>query len=355
MPDQPQTATFDIIPPEVVLPPEDKLSLEQSFGSFFQQAQQMREQCASITDPIPARAARLALKKLRGEAEKKRVDLKKNIVLMGKAIDGANNLLLGIITPIETAMDEIEKAEIRREEQRIADLHESRYSQIEPYRIESFMKVDFGTMPEEEFNKMLADAKELAQARIDREKREAEDKARREKEEADERERVRLENLRLQKEADDRKEELRKEREKADLERRALEEQARLQKEEADRVLREQQAENQRRIDAERALADAERMKREKAEAEVAAEKKRQEDEQRQQREAEQQRLADIAAAKDAAEKAPDREKLTALAMLLHATCFPIMSTPKGKSELDLIKVRFGQLEQWIRDKAKNL
>lgn len=344
MPDQPQTATFDIIPPEVVLPPEDKLSLEQSFGSFFQQAQQMREQCAGITDPIPARAARLALKKLRREAEKKRVDLKKNIVVMGKAIDGANNLLLGIITPIETAMDEIEKAEIRREEQRIADLHESRYSLIEPYKIESFLKVELGTMPEEEFNKMLADAMELAQARIDREKREAEDKARREKEEADRREQVRLENERLQKEAEERKEELRKEREKADLERKALEEKARLQKEEADRVLREQQAENQRRIDAERALADAEKKKREDAEALV-----------REQQRAEQQRIADLAAAKDAAEKAPDREKLTALAMLLHATCFPIMSTQKGKSELDLIKVRFGQLEQWIREKAKNL
>jgi len=142
LPPESKNAIILAIPERDALPPSLLANIETNFVGFFTQAEKWRQQALSInitsadqkTEMKLARTIRLALKEVRVTAEKKRVELKKDVNLMAKAIDGANNMLLAAITPLENHLKEQEEfAERLAEEQRqrtIAERHEKLEKEI---------------------------------------------------------------------------------------------------------------------------------------------------------------------------------------------------------------------------------
>lgn len=382
--------SFEIVPAELHLAPEQKQTLEASFAEFFTKAHSLKEQTSSITNPKMARTARLEIKNLRVAAEKKRKELKEDSLRMGKAIDGANNILLAIIVPLEKRLEDIEREEERREGARIAALAQSRRDQLVPLGVAEAIvaSAGLGMMSEEAFQTLLDDSKALHEARVERERKAEEERLAKEVAEAKERERIRLENERLLKEAAEREEAARVEREKAEAERKALE--AKLAQErkeaeakaaaEAERVRREKEeaaraaaellkkaqaaAEAQRREAEEKAQrekaameaklkAEREAAEKKAAEERAAREKLEAEARAKQEKEAEQKRLAEEAAEKAAL--APDKDKLIAIAASIRSLPLPQVKAKKAVAALEQFKTKIGNLADWIEEKAQEL
>lgn len=368
-----ELTTFEIVPADIQLPEHEKLTIEQSFGQFFQQAANMRDQAAKITSPKLARVARLEIKALRVAAEKKRQALKADILVMGKAIDGANNLLLGILSPVEKRLDDIEKEEERREAARIAALHEERWTLISPYLTESFGQANFGGMAQKDFDTLLADHKALHDARIERERKAEEERLAREVAEAKERERLRLDNERLLQEAKEREEAARIEREKQEAILKAEREKAAAAQREADaklaaeraaaeakqreieEVARQERLKEQAAREVERQRVESERYAVELKLAEERAAREKIEREQEAARQAEILKAQKEAEAAAASALAPDKEKLKAIAKSLCAIPNPEMKTKKGQAALQIINTKLAEFVAWIETKAEKL
>lgn len=289
--------TFEIVPAEAAITPEAKQSLELAFGQYFADARALAQQTEAITDPKLARAARLSIKQLRVNAEKRRKELKEDSLRMGKAIDGANNILLALIVPIERRLEDIELAEERAERARLAA------------------------------EQAVADAEEARRQEDARKAREAA--------EQEERTRQRMENIRLKKEADELK--AAHEAERAETARLVEIDRQNLRK-----ALDEQHAKDTAERQRLKAIADEERRKREaleaeaKAKADAEAKKKR----------------SEAAAAKRAAAE-PDRKKLLCFAKDVRDMV--TLPTIANKQARDEIVLRILQLAQFIEEKAENL
>jgi len=234
------------------------------------------------------------LKGVRVAAEKRRKELKADSLRMGKAIDGANNILLAIIVPIEKSLESIEKAE----ERRIAD----ELAKLVAYRTDTLRELidvgtpipDVGAMTDDQFAMVLVDAKLLFDTKQAAIKQAAEEQAKREAEKAAERVRVAKENEELKKEAA-----------------------------------------------AAEAIAAKERAAREKVEAEAQA-----------LRDAQAKREADAQEARDAAEKAPDKEKLLALASAIRGLKNPSLTSKGGKAINKTIDDSLEKFALWLQKEA---
>lgn len=319
------------------VPQEFQVKIRAGFGEFLAQADTLVTKAREIAEmnesPEQERAARetrLALVKVRTGAEKVHKDMKADILVQGRAIDGAKNIVIAATQPSEKAMKEIEdRAETRAEEAR-RKLHDERYAELNKYTT-AYNTLSLGRMTDEEYAGLLDDAKLAHEARIAREKRQEEERIAAEKAAEEERKRKEEERIAAEKKAAE---------ERAELERKLAAEKAERERIEAEAKAERDQREAER--EAERKKAEAERAKleaemkaqREKAEAEARAAK------------AEADRLAKIEAdriaaekaAKDAAEAeaakaalAPDKEKIAAYALALKAIEMPIGSTTAGK------------------------
>ena len=241
-------------------------AIQNAFNGFFDVAAQWETKAKTltvtdatqITEMKMAREARLFLKNKRVEVEKKRKELKENLIREGRVIDGIANLLTALIEPTEKYLEAQEKfAEIKEAERR-AQLQADRETALKPYNVQTqFYKL--GDMSEAEFQRFLEASKiahqqqQEAQAKAEAERIQAQQKA-----EA-EREAQRAENERLKKEAEEREAELQKAREaqaqaelkanKEQLEREKLEREA---KEERERAERERIAQQKAQAEAER-------------------------------------------------------------------------------------------------------
>lgn len=360
------TPEFEIVPAEIGLDLVAKNSLELAFSGFFETAAKWRDQAAAITDPKLARTARLELKNLRVAAEKKRKELKEDSLRMGKAIDGANNILLSIIVPIERGLEDIEKAEERRIAEELRQRAESRIAEFSRFITPGMLMPPLGAMTEEQFQATLADAKLLYEMKLEASRKAEAERIEREAAEARERLRIAEENDRLRKEAAEREaqmkaereaaaakqreleEAVRKERERVDAEKAAAEAQARKEREAMEakaKALREKQeaAARAERAKAE-AAAKAEREAREKAEAEAKA-----------LRDAEEKRIADEAKAKAKAAKAPDREKLIAFAGNVRGLTPGSMKSAEANAIAEEIAAQVEKFAAWIEKKAATL
>jgi hypothetical protein len=401
-------AIFEIVPNELALPPEEKQSLITSFSPIMKRGADLLAESQGIQSAKLARVCRLSFRKLRSDSESLRKSLKEHHLRMGKAIDGAHNILVAAVQSEEQRMEEIEKAEERKEEARIEAIRQTRHDQLVGLGVhESIVNSPgLGRMDEAGFATLLADSKAMHEARLERERKEAEEALAKQVAEAQERERIRLENERLLKEAQEREEAARLEREKAAAEKAALEEKARIEAEKAaaekktledklakeradaeaklaaERVAAEQKAEYERQAaqarqdeierkakaerDALEAKHRAEQAKGEahtkqlreiaerdaavaKAERDAAEAKARhiREEQERQQREAE--------AAAERAKLAPDREKLLTLANAIRSTPLPVMSTAKARKALTQFETKIMNLADWIEEKAGEL
>lgn len=340
---------FEIVPAEVGLNIASKNQVELSFAPFFQQAAEWKEKAASITDPKLARAGRLEIKNLRVAAEKLRKELKEDSLKMGKAIDGANNGLLAIISPIEQHLDSVEKAEERRIAAEKAKLVEDRQEALRPFLDLSMpLPSNLGDLTSEQFDKMLADTKFLHDARIAAAKKAEEDRIAKEKAEAEERARIEAENARLKKEAEEREAAAKAERENLEAERKEAEEKARREREEIEAKAR---AEREK-LEAE---AKAAREKQEAAEREAKAAREKAEAEEKARRDAEEKRLKDEAAAKAKAAKAPDKDKLKSFAATVRGLKHEALTTEDGKALETEIASQVEKFAAWIEKKAEAL
>lgn len=349
-------------------------NIQAGFASAFEQAEQWREKAlairvTSLADKEAmkeAREMRLALKNIRVDAEKKRKALKEEALIMGRAIDGVNNLLLAAIKPLETHLEEQEKfAERLAEQERQRRLTE-RIEAIQPYLESGQLVPALDVMTDEQFAKYLEDAKLLYAAKIEAAKKAEAERIAREQAEAAERERLRIENERLKAEAEAAAKAAREAAEKAQAERIAMEAKANAERIAAERAQREA-AENARkerealeakakaereaaerelaRMKAEQeAAAKAEREAREKLERELAAKKAQEEAKAK----------AEAAAAKKAA-AAPDKTKLRAIADSVRNIALPTVTTPEASAVLADIAAKRESFAKWIEAQISNL
>ena len=163
------------IPNAEALPPSMLSNIREGFQSAFEQAEAWREKAlavkvTSLADKEAmkqAREMRLALKNIRVEAEKKRKALKEDALVMGRAIDGVNNLLLAAIQPLERHLEEQEKFAERLAEQerqrRLAERTEALQSYLEAGQAVPALDA----MTDDQFAKYLDDTKLLHAAKIE--------------------------------------------------------------------------------------------------------------------------------------------------------------------------------------------
>lgn len=320
-----------------------------------------------------ARATRLSLKDIRVAITHRHRELKENILVEGRKIDAGKNELLAVLEPLELRLKDQEEF-IEREVARIAqEKRSARTAELTPF-LSAPVAIDLGTMTDDAYSAMLADAKDAQAARLARDTKEKEEAAAKAKAEAEERARVVAENERLKVEAQEREAAARKEREEAaaalakaqrEAEAKAKEVQAKADAEA--KKLREEAAERER-VAAEKAKAEAEkaRKEREAIEAEAAkenarlaaiAEAQRQEAakataELAAKKAAEEKAAADKLAAEKKAAAAPDKAKLAQLVVDIQAIRIPRI---QNEVTFDLICSQRDKFTAWIEKQAESL
>ena len=350
------------------LEPTATSSLVEAFKPIFAKARTALAEAQGVAESVKdatcvkeirkSRACRLALRAVRLESDETRKKQKQHALLYGKAVDGFHNILMADLSPVETSLQEAEDIAERAEAARLAALKSAREAELQPL-LETPVLFDLSNLSENDYAKMLADAKLLKQAKLDAiAKAEAEAKA---KAEADriERERIAAENARLKAEAEareaaakaEREESARKlaaeqaaakaaqeaaekqlaaERAAAEAAAKAAAEKARKEREAIEAKAKAEREAAEAKAKAERAAAEAEAKKeRDRLQAVAEAERKKlvaAEAAAKELRDAEAKRQAEAAAAAKKAAAAPDNAKAQAFADSLREMPLPQFS-----------------------------
>lgn len=174
--------------------------LIESFNPLFQQAKIWKEKAEQliVTDENQidkmndARDARLALKKIRVEADHLRKKLKEDSLRYGKAVQGVYNVIEFLISPIEKHLEE---------QERFVEIKASREKQMRTeQRIEILNSLGFANsnavadMDDESFNIYLLGIKKRAADALAEAKQRLNEEAEQKKKEDFEREKIRIEN-----------------------------------------------------------------------------------------------------------------------------------------------------------------
>ena len=270
-----------------------------------------------VTDPTQvdgiadSTEGRKVLKGIRCRCENVRKDLKAGVLKLGSAIDFGSKLLIEQILPIEKQLQDNEDIAIRISNERKAKLGAERRSKMTALGMLNIPSdLEFGQMPEGEFVSRLADATRINADRLAAAARAESERIAREMEEEERQAAQAAENKRLRAEA-----------ETATKARKEVEAKAAADRAKALKALREADAI----VTAEKARA-AQVIQKAAAEAQAI-------------RDAEAAKVKAAADAKAKAERAPDKEKLMALADSLKRMPFPTMTTP----ESDLVLKTFTQ------------
>jgi fused signal recognition particle receptor len=297
-----------------------------------------------------ARTARLDLKNIRVDIEKRRKELGEWHLRKTQKINGDAKKLKDLIEPYEAKLLEIEEYAERQEQQRKAKLAQERAEKI--LAVEGNVAgISLGDLEEEQFADMLKGATLVFEAKKEELRKAEEARVAKEKADKEEQERIRLENERLKKEAEEQEKILAQERIKAQI----ATEEVRKERESAEAKHRADALKallEQRRIEAQakaaQELADKkakeERIAREKLEAEIAAQKKAQDDE-----------LSRQEALRKKAAAAPDKEKILAFASVVKALKMVNLTTDKGKTIQAEIAAKTVAFSKWIENKTTEL
>ncbi|MDD4225973.1 MAG: hypothetical protein PHU98_06255 [Mariniphaga sp.] len=353
---------------------EEGETIKASYQPFLEQLAEIQEQATKINFESPAaidetiaRELRLKTVKIRTGAAKIKDDRKRGYLLKGNLEQAAYNLIAASCAVTENAFNDVEKAREITEKKRIEALKLERTAKLteivedpEQYKI-----FPLGEMSEQAWDDMYTGlvatkkAKEEAAA-----KAEAERLAKLEAERI-ENEKIRLENIRLQKEKEEaelkakaerdaaekkladelaKAENARKEaEEKATAEKKAIEEKARIEREKAEAAALKLKAENDRKLAVEKAEKD--RIAKElqaKKDAELKAEQEKQA--------AEKARLL----AEKAAAKAPDKTKLNKMIIDVKLVAAQV-TTPEGLEVEKLIFAKFSSFKIWASNEINKL
>lgn len=356
-----------VIPADSGLEPESITSLKALFEPFFIQAEDWRVKAlackvTSIEDKRGmkfARESRLALREIRISVEKRRKEAKEDSLRRGKAIDGFANIFKAAVEPIEEYLLEQEQFAERAEAAERQRLKEERESVLAPFLGEGQPVIALEMMSGETWDRYLADARMLHEAKQEAARKAEADRIAKEQAEEAERARVIAENARLKAEAEQAEHEriaAAKEAQRAldEATAKAKAELAKAQAEaaaEAARVKAEQESEARKEAlrqqalrEVERQKAESERIAREKAEAELAKARAEKEAKER-----EEQAVLDRAAA------APDKQKMAALAKSIRALSVPQLTSKKGAPLVASITEAIEALAQRVELAASKL
>lgn len=339
----------DALAPVVTdLEPESALAIRGAFGALFDQAAEWTRRAREIRvtsldqkrEMKLARESRLAVRDIRINAEHARKRLKADIVRRGKAIDGAANVIKDLLEPIEIHLLEQETFAERHEQARKSALRAAREEALRALGTDPAPFANLGETDEETWLSTLQAAKDAHAARLEAAREAEAVRVEAERIVAEKREAARVAAARERADrelaARAREEELARVRAEQEAERaKAAAERA-----EADRVLA-----------AERAAAEQARAERERAEAELAAQRARADAERR----AEEERQAAAAAEARAAELAPDREKLLALARALRALPVPELASEAGQAARPKVLEQLDRMARWVERTGETL
>jgi len=324
------------------LAPDGIASISHGFAPHFIEFVQAKAEALAITpdQPKAARAKRLQLRAIRVAADKTRKSLKEDSLRRGKAIDGVYNWLEYQLAPIEEGLEEIEKAEERKEAARKDALKALRTEELAPYC--DPQHYDLANMPEDGYQQLLAGVKaakvererqaaEAEAAKVAAAKAAAEAAAKAEAERKAEEARLRAENERLAAEKAESDRLAKIAADKAAAEKAAADALLAKERAAAAEAARVAQAAADAKLAAERAAADAER----KRLADEAAKAKAEADrlaavEAARVAEAKAKADAEAKAAREAA-AAPERQKVVAFAAMLRGLAVPELQTEAGK------------------------
>lgn len=293
-----------------------------------------------------AKRIRLDLAKIRNAAEKIRVGLKADALKTGRDIDAVARALTMAIKPEEDRLEQQETFAVRAQEKRLAELAASRRTLLAPYNVDTTY-TDLKSMTDLVFSSMLDSARLAHEAKLEREAKsradaEAAESARKAEQASKDAElaRLRLETVAKDKAAAD--------------ERRAAAEAARVAEESA----RKKQEAIQAKADAEMAAITAANLK-----ASIAAEAKAKSE--REAREAAEKKLRDAAEAKRKeevaaekarlkAERAPDADKIRAIAAAVRAIPTPNVAE-SSRGHLLPVMNALAEMCDWIEAQAADL
>lgn len=327
-----------------------------NFSSYFELASDWEKKANSlvITDVSQkaemkmAREGRLFLREKRIAIEKTRKTLKENSLREGQTIDAIAKILTNLITPIEQDLESKEKYAEVKEAERKAELKKEREIEVSAYSEFVPEGLDFGSMDDANYQKILSGAKLQKQAKIEADAKAEAERIAKIKAEEEERKRTQEENARLKAEADAKEKALAEERAKAEAARKEAEEKARKEREIAEAKLK---AEREKaRIEAEKAAAEKAKLEAElkaKAEAERRAIMDAQ-------AKAEAEKKAKEEAERKAA-NAPDKEKLIAVANQISSIQFPDFSGEDGKKIISDVKTLLNKVVVFIKDKTDKM
>ena len=277
-----------------------------------------------VTEIKQARAARLKLKAIRVEIEDARKGLKEESLRRGKAIDAVAGYLRERIEPVETRLENQEKFAERKEAERKAWLKLDREALLRPFADPTYY--DLSNMPESAWVSLLDSSRLAHEARAAAAAKVEADRLAAEAARVEEEKRVRAENERLRQEAVAAERAAKAERERMEAEARARDSAARVEREKAEVALR------------------AEREAREKLEREAVALEA-----------AEAKRLADEDKARKAAERAPDKAKIRAVATAVRAIQMPSVKSAEASVVLTNVFAKVESFAAWIEQQAEVL
>jgi colicin import membrane protein len=247
---------------------QDKQSIIEQFSDFFTQASGWDAKARQIVitsveqkaEMKMAREARLALKAIRVETEKRRKTLKEESLRRGQTIDAIAKIITNTITPIEEYLTEQEKYVERMEEQKKQEVYEKRIEELRPYEPD-LLGIDLKNMTDEMFILFLDSSKKAHEEKIQKELERIEQ----EKKDAEERERIRQENEKLKKEAEEREkqikaQEMKVQKEKEDAENK-IRELEKTKKDQEEKALQDKKEAEERVKQAEQALLEEQNKK----------------------------------------------------------------------------------------------
>ncbi len=171
---------------------DESIILKNALLPFFDQAEEWvrKAKTLTVTDEnqiekmVEARTARLALKDIRVNLDKKRKELKEESLRKGKAIDGMANILKFLIEPIEEYLEKQEKFVEIREAERKEKLQWERKEKLSALGVDTSF-YDLKEMTEAVFQDLLATStenKRLRDEATEREEKERKDKEKAERE-----------------------------------------------------------------------------------------------------------------------------------------------------------------------------
>lgn len=328
--------TLEVVLKEKDIAKENAAQLIEAFGAPFTEAGKIIDGYQKIvvtsedqTDLMgQAREQRLALKKVRTGVETKRKELKENALRTGQTIDFVAKYIKDSIEPAERHLELQEKfAEIKQAERK-AKVKLARIDWLMQYT-DNLAPYDLDNIGDEAFNELIAELKSAHEARVAEEKRIEAARVAQEEATRKEQERVRAENEELKKEAEQR------------------EIQAKIEQAEREKEQKKLEAEAERKLSAERAKVEAERLEREKLEQEK-----------RQREEAEAKAKRETEEAERQALLAPDKDKIlsfSAALEMIRTQKLPAVKTKQAQDVVNEIDVMLTKMQAIIKTKAKSL